>query len=207
VENRNLVEVDFYEATSSPFGLTYGEWTVEWWRWFLKTPKSVNPIVDDSGKFSSVNQPAENVWFLGGKVGDESLSFPKRFCRIPSTRSILFPVINCEANPLEYPELVTEDDLTRKVVSDEDTIIRKVCTVDGKTVPPQRIRSEPPLFKVKIDKDNAYGVVAGGETFAVADGYWVFLNPLPVGKHEICFYGSCEYGRLNSGAEYQVYMH
>lgn len=204
VSNGILEKIDFYSADSCPYGLTYGRWTVEWWRWFLKTPKSTNPILDDSGKFASVNQPNRNVWFLGGKVGDESLSFPKRFCKIPSSYSILFPVINCEANPLECPELTTSKQLREKVESDENTIISKYCKVDGNFVPVQRIKSDPNIFHLKIDRDNAYDVAEGGETFAAADGYWVFLRPLPVGEHEVSFRGSCEYGKLNSGADYQL---
>jgi hypothetical protein len=202
MRNENLEEINFYSADSRPYGLTYGQWTVEWWRWFLSTPKSINPVVDESGEFASVNQPAEDVWFLAGKVANEQLSFPKRFCRIPSSYSILFPVINCEVNRLEFPELTTYSELIRKVESDENTIVHKECMVDGKLVPVQRIKSDPIVFEVKIDKDNAYGVADGGITLAAADGYWVFLRPLPVGKHNIYFRGSCENGRLNSGADY-----
>ena len=34
-------------------------------------------------------------------------NYPARSCRISSTHSILFPVINCEVNFLECPELRT----------------------------------------------------------------------------------------------------
>jgi hypothetical protein len=203
MDKRIADRIDVFEASSRPYGLTYGQWTVEWWRWFLRTPKSINPVLDDSGKFAFVNQPKENVWFLGGKVGNEEPEFPKRFCQIPSSCSILFPVINCEANPLEYPELTT-DGLREKVQSDEDTIIRMDCTVDGNSVPVRRITSDPEIFRIRINQDNAFDVPGGRETFAAAAGYWVFLKPLSNGKHDISFRGSCELGKLNSGADYEV---
>jgi hypothetical protein len=199
-------KVEIYAADSCPYGLTYGQWTVRWWRWFLAIPKSTNPIFDDSGKFASLNQLEKNVWFLGGKVGDERLSFPKRACRIPRSYSILFPVVNCEVNPLEYPQLTSPIELIQRVESDENTIIRKDCTVDGEPVLVQRIKSDPKVFDVKIVEDNPYEVAGGGETSAAADGYWVFLKPLPPGNHRISFRGSCEYGRLNSGADYELYI-
>ena len=196
--------VNFFAADSRPYGLTYGQWTVKWWRWFLSTPKSISAVFDESGKFASVNQPTEHVWFLAGKVANESRDLPNRSCKIPSSRSILFPIINCEVNPLECPELTKDTDLLEYVNTDEDKIVAKHCIVNGKIIPGQRMKSDPEIFEVHIDEDNAYGVPGGGNTFAAADGYWVFLKPLPLGEHTISFRGSCENGKLNSGANYHI---
>lgn len=204
-----MPEIDFMKARnffaigSHPYGISYGRWTVEWWRWFLSIPSRISPASDDSGKYSFVNQPARNVWYLAGKIGDEDKNFPKRFCKIPSSRSILFPVINCEANPLESPDLSTERDLIEHVSTDENSIISKECFLDNKPIPPQRVSADPPIFEIELKEHNPFKV-NGGKTFAAADGYWVFLKPLPRGKHSICFHGSCEYGKLNSGAEYEL---
>ena len=197
-------EISFFPEDSVPFDVTYGHWTVKWWQWALSTPKAISPIIDQSGEFASVNQPAKDVWFLAGKFGNEDRNLPNRFCRIPAGRSILFPVINCEANPLEYPELRTDEALIEHIRSDEDTIISKDCFVNGKRVPVYRVKSDPLIFEVRIDEDNAANVKGGGTARASADGYWVFLKPLRYGEHTISFHGSCENGRLNSGANYRV---
>jgi hypothetical protein len=196
-------EISFFTQDSKPYGETYGHWTVKWWQWFLSTPKSINPIVDGTGEYAYVNQPSKDVWFLAGKLADEDRNLPNRFCRIPTGRSILFPVINCEANPLEYPELRTDQDLIERVKRDEDTIINKECTVNAKRIPAQRVKADPPVFELRINEDNAINV-KGGSTYASADGYWIFLKPLPIGEHIISFQGSCEYGKLNSGANYRL---
>src|SRR5438094_55938 len=135
VDKMTIGEISFFTADSTPYGDTYGHWTVKWWQWFLLTPKSINPAVDRTGKYAYVNQPSTHVWFLAGKVVDEDRNLPNRLCRIPTDRSILFPVINCEANPLEYPELRTAQDLIERVKRDEDTIIKKECSVNGKMIP------------------------------------------------------------------------
>ena len=197
-------EISFFTADSVPYGETYGHWTVKWWQWFLLTPKSVNPVLDRTGKYAYINQPSKHVWFLTGKLADEDRNFPNRSCRIPTDRSILFPVINCEANPLEYPDLRTDYDLTEHVKRDEDTIIEKECSVDSKRIPAQRVKSDPPIFELKINEDNVINIKGGKSTHASADGYWVFLKPLPIGEHTISFQGSCEYGKLNSGANYRL---
>lgn len=170
----------------------------------MSTPKSTNPVIDETGRFASVNQPIELVWFLAGKLGDGSKTIPTRFCRIPKGRSVLFPVINCEANPLEYPDLINESDLIEKVDRDENTIILKECFMDSTPIPPQRVKSDPIVFQLRIHEDNACGVSGGGTIRATADGFWVFLKPLTSGRHIITFRGSCENGRLYSGAYYEI---
>jgi hypothetical protein len=204
LESESSKTIQLFTVDSIPYGLTYGQWTVEWWRWFLSIPAPVNPVLDESGAFASINQPRENVWFLAGKIGDPNKTFPRRFCRIPPSRAILFPVINCEANPLESPELTTERDLIEHVRADENSIILKKCFINGKSATAERIRSDPEIFEVELNQHNVYGVRGGGKTFAAADGYWIFLKPLPTGTYFIRFRGSCENGRLNSGADYKI---
>jgi len=195
--------ISWFSSESYPYGLSYGQWTVKWWQWVLSTPKSYNPLVDESGENATVNQPAEHVWFLAGKLGSEDKRFPLRNCIIPLGRSILFPVINCEANPIEYPDLKTEQDLIDHVTRDENTIVQKTCLLNDRYIPSQRIKSDPLIFKVNLNGDNVYNV-NGGDTVACADGYWIFLKPLPAGEYSLSFRGSCENGRLSSGADYKL---
>ena len=195
--------VNFFTADSVPYGKTYGAWTVQWWRWALSGPKSTSPVLDELGKYAHLNQPSE-VWFLAGKFGDEQKDIPYRKVTVPSRTSLLFPIINCEANAFEYPELRTDEDLLDHVKRDENTIVKKECFVDGEKIPVQRVSSDPPIFDLEIAKDNPLGIMKTGTTRAAADGYWVFLKPLDTGEHRIEFAGACELGRLNSGASYQI---
>jgi hypothetical protein len=145
---------------------------------------------------------------LVGKKADEDRNVPIRYCTVSTKKSILFPVINCESNQLEHPDLITYQDIIDKVKRDEDSIIKKECFLDGKRIPAQRIKSDPMVFELNMVKDNLFDDGREGKTYgrtrASSDGYWVFLKPLPKGKHVISFEGSCEYGRLNSGAIYHL---
>jgi hypothetical protein len=190
----SLGEISFFTADSKPYGKTFGSWTVQWWQWFLLTPKSKHAVI----------QQSNGILFLAGKLADENRNLPSRFCTISTATSTLFPVINCAANPLEHPELKTYQDLIEHVKKDEDSIVKKECFVDGKKIPPQRVKSDPSIFELRINEDNAFNIEGGGTTYASADGYWVFLKPLPIGNHVISFHGSCEYGKLNSGATYCI---
>ena len=197
--------VGFFTASDTPYGKTYGNWTVEWWRWILGIPKRINPVVDMSGKYSTMNQLNRDVLFLAGKLAEKGKSLPERSCKVSGQKAILVPVINCEANPLENPELKSYKDIEQRAKSDEDTIVSYHCHVDGKAVPVHRVRSDPLIFEVRLVEDNLFSV-QGGLTHASADGYWTFLKPLPRGEHTISFQGSCEMGRLHSGAIYKVHI-
>lgn len=197
-------KIRIYDKDSKPYGTTYGSWTVKWWQWALLTPASIGAVSDETGKSWNINQPSANVWFLAGNFGNPSKKFPNRAITLPARRSILLPVINCEANPLEYAELKTNEDLIKKVHHDLDTVVRCDCFINGVRISPVRISSDPKIFPLTIDKDNAFGVKGGGFTHAAADGFWVFLEPLPEGDYTIDFEGSCELGKLNAGAKYKV---
>lgn len=197
-------QVPFFTANDLPYGKTYGYWTVEWWRWILGIPKRVNPVVDLSGEYTTMYQQNRDVFFLAGKLAEEDGILPERSCNVSVQKSILVPVINCEANLLENPELKTENGIVKHVKCDEDTIVRHECYLDGREIPAQRISSHPEVFEVIMVDDNLFDVVGGGTTRASADGYWVFLKPLPRGNHTISFQGSCEMGRLHSGAIYRI---
>jgi len=194
---------ELFDNESKPHSRSYGFWTTRWWVWALSTPKKINPVVDEDGKNWNINQPSSNVWFLAGRFGRADKKYPHRKVSVPNGRSLLFPVLNCEANSLEYPDLTTNEDLINHVIHDVNTVVKKDCYINGVKIEPTRIASDPALFPVNISDDNFFGI-KGGKTTAAADGYWVFLKSLPKGTYSICFEGSCEFGILNAGADYDL---
>jgi hypothetical protein len=200
----NSEQVQLFTDTDEPYGITFGAWTVKWWQWALSINKDISPLIDQSGCHWNIAQPPSDVWFLAGIVGGTQNSFPHRNIKIEFGRSILFPVLNCEANPLEYPDLKTDQDLVRHVVNDVNTVIKKEVFINGKRLTPVRVSSDPTIFKITINQDNAFRITNSGPTQAAADGYWVFLKPLVRGNYNVSFEGSCEFGRLNAGASYEI---
>ena len=53
----------------------------------------------------------------------------------------------------------------------------------------ERYRVESRLFDLTFPENNVFSV-APGNTSAVSDGFWTFLEPLPVGNHDIDFSAS-----------------
>ena len=174
---------------------------MKWWQWFVAIPAKKNPGADETGENAGIDQSHRNVWFLAGTFGGKTV---ERECLVPEDRSILFPVINYEMNTLEKPELKTESELIKHVVADQDDILNLDAVVDGQKIPIYRIRSDPSFFSITAPKDNAVLIPHGGTTRATADGFWVFLKPLPPGEHSIYFSGSCSSGIRNVKANYHI---
>ena len=204
-------QIQFFGDIERPYGLTYGEWTTKWWHWIMPITGEKSPLSDETGEFWNINQPSSNVWFLIGNLAREPLkfkTFPHRKIKMESGRSILFPVLNCMATFLEYSGhpyyLKTHEDLIRHVGNDVNSVVKKNLFINNRMYEPVRISSDPEIFKVTIIEDNAFGIKNSGLTDATADGYWAFLKPLSKGNYAINFEGSCENGRLCSGASYEL---
>lgn len=200
---RNKKHMEYFTLADRPYGKSYGFWTIKWWQWALGSPSFTNPLLDVTGVHSHTNQSGD-IWFLAGKFGNESKDIPRRTCVISGRKGILFPILNCEANSLEYPTLTTENDLTHHVMSDVNSVVLTNCFLDGKSIRPVRVQSDPKIFELIIPKDNPLGLERTGRTQAAADGYWVFLKPMTPGNYSLDFEGSCENGRLHSGANYNI---
>jgi hypothetical protein len=197
-------EVQYFNLEDKPFGQTYGQWTVRWWQWALSMSESISPLVDETGKNAYVNQPAQGVWFLAGTIANEDhIKVTHREVTVPSGRAILFPIINFEANFLEYTHLKTDEELVGYVQKEENKIAKKEVFINEKLVEPKRVISDPEIFPIFVNDDNALRT-KGGMTSASADGYYMFLKPLSKGEYDIRFQAACEAGRLNTAVKYRI---
>jgi hypothetical protein len=200
------MKIEYYNKDSSHAGLTYGQWTVEWWKWALSNPSIRNPVVDQTGKYSAENQP-EHAWFLAGifhvAEENEKKKFPLRQCTMPSDIPILIPILNCAADPMHYPHLEKDEDIIDYVSNQAEMVDKIECYVNGESIHIERVSSEPKIFDLYVHPDfDKFHI--GGNTHASADGYWVFLKPLVKGKYKIKFSGSYENDRFASGATYDI---
>jgi hypothetical protein len=62
---RNTTKFDIsalvFEAGSSPFNLTYADWTAKWWQWAYSIPQGIHPAYDDTGKFCKVRKNLSGI--------------------------------------------------------------------------------------------------------------------------------------------------
>ena len=174
-------ELSVFLPNEKPFGLTYGEWSAEWWKWLLSSPSDSNPSTDKTGQYCTMNQNNSNVWFLAGTSG----GYEERKCSIPEGKAILVSPIEVICTFADYPELKTEDDLRNCAKSDQDAVKDVKLTVDSIPMTNlQNFRVTSSLFNVTLPENNIFGVPSQ-TTEAISDGTFVMLKELPVGHHTI----------------------
>ncbi len=172
-----------FPPNSQPYGLSYGEWTAKWWQWADSIPTENNPQYDETGEdCAQAQNQTSPVWFLAGTQG----GLVERTCTIPAGKAILFPVVN-NVNIRAASE--TDEELLAGAKSSTDSVTTLEASIDGVALQDLwSYRIQSPFFDVTLPDDNVFGI-SGGTYRGVADGYWVFLEPLPPGQHEIRFHG------------------
>jgi hypothetical protein len=176
----NIIAV--FPPDSKPYNLTYSEWTAKWVQWEYSIPQEANPAVDDTGE-NCANSQSGPVWFLAGTFGGAVT----RECTIPSDKGILTPIILGLCDSATEPTLDTEEELRSCAKADQDLVIGKEITVDGVNIGNlDSYRFQSPLFNLTFPENNIAGVPPQTAK-AVSDGFWVLLEPLSPGNHEIHF--------------------
>lgn len=171
-----------FSVQSKPYALSYAEWGVKFWQWFLEIPGDNHPMNDNSGKDCRTNQKDPNVWYLTGAASGTV----ERTCTIPAGKAILVLVAGNECSYAEYPNLKSEAELRECAVSGNEvnTIDASVDGVPIKDIRKYRVQS--PFFNMTYPENNAYGAPAGPSQ-GVSDNFLLFLEPLKAGKHDIEF--------------------
>jgi hypothetical protein len=187
-------------------GKTYEQWSEKWWKWALSIPEPRNPLLDTTGKNSSLGQSG-SVWFLGGTWN--GATGVERTTTVPAGKSLFFPIFNV----LAYAEngILSEQDIgaTKEYI---DNVTVKEVRVDGKklkNLDEFRVRSK--IFTVMLPENNILVLSNGkpapaGPTKSLSDGYWIMLKPLPEGKHTIYIHGGTIYQNNTIESEVTYYL-
>jgi hypothetical protein len=212
-----------FPREAKPFGKTYEEYAALWWQWALAVPKAQNPIFDGA---CDVNQSG-NVFFLAGTTGGTAT----RTCTIPAGKGIFFPILNnvnrhCpEHVNADYTcDFATDDEFLHYCAAwpAENGTRTMTLEIDGVAIDgldEYRAHSETFADTSPVNtnegissacsgpiRENSCGVPVGSPRKSVADGHWVMLHPLPVGKHKIHFAGTDvnEYNTFSLDVTYEI---
>jgi hypothetical protein len=167
-----------FSKDSTPYGSPYNEWVGKWWNWTFSIPKEEHPRDDFTPEKCNANQEGP-VWFLADQLGGRE----ERTCNIPAGKAILIPLLTGECG-YDVPEVKNDEDLRRCAMrGDEYGVIE--ATVDGvKLKNLETYRAQSGFYNSTQVEDNIYDGPSGMYR-AFADGYFVFLEPLPAGKHDV----------------------
>jgi len=176
-----------FERNFHPFCISWEKWAAIWCRWLLSIPKRQNPAIDETGRYCSMNQDNENVWFLTGTFGN--VGRINRKCNVPAGRAIFFPILVKEDSLQEDSDLKTEEDLKKRCLDATNRLVHIEATINGTKVDRlENYRVQSEVFDLTFPEDNIYDM-RPGLTRSVCDGYWLFVKPLPAGRHYIYFRG------------------
>jgi hypothetical protein len=173
-----------FALDSKPYGSTYGQWAANWWNWITSIPEENNPVGDETGEKCAIGQKGP-VWFLPGTAGGKL----ERSCTIPAGKALFMVILDAECSKTEFPKLNTEEEF-RKCTRDLNEGATLSATVDGvKLKDLEKYRVESPMFNMTFPSNNIFGQKAG-PTIAKSDGWYVILEPLSPGTHNVSFAGS-----------------
>jgi hypothetical protein len=167
------------------FGLTLGEWQAAWVQWFFSIPGSIHPQNDKTGLRMGIGQHLP-VWFLPPGWGGQQTTVV-----VPAGYTLFVP-----AGPggvtFHPPGERTEDQLReeRQAEAGLEHLTVLELSVDGVSIPDlKRYRTTTSVFPLVPPPGNLFGfAVKEGKDqrlAAIADGYYLLLPPLPVGKHVV----------------------
>jgi len=211
-----LVAAAPLQAGGDPQGKgKYGNLTAQWWQWVYAQPTvdqdgtNTNPLLDSTGAYAAAGQeygsgPAGKYFFLAGTVGANA----ERTVTVPADKGLFFPVINFEADNAvpanEDGSLVHKSVPELRAMAAEfvDATTSKYARLDGQDL--EILRVESPTFAYTLPaQDSLYAYYTAQGWCAcdepqyqgtikpvVSDGYWVYVPPLPRGKHTLEFGGS-----------------
>jgi len=167
-----------------PYGLTYGEWGAQWWRWAYSFPSAQFPPLQSGEVDCSLGQSG-SVWFLAGASTSTTVT---RSVTIPAETALFFPLVNTiwVTYPTDPPMTIQE---IRDALTFANSLITDVsCEVDGVPVKsPLNYAEQSAVFSVTLPANNIYGIDAGTSAPCVDEGFYLLLAPLARGEHTIHF--------------------
>lgn len=195
------LQINILPIDSNPFGLSYGDWIIQWWQWISSIPKDNNPAFDWTGDKVNVNQNNPDVLFLCQTY--EGVEFtPSRRNVITKGRSIFMPIINWIS--IMDHDGDSDEELLEIARNKMDVIGPLEITINGITIntglEKQRVLS--PFFEIDLPKNNIFGTTPGKRR-SISDGYWIFLPPI----HEnlnLSSFSSCSSGVTRIKVNYEL---
>lgn len=171
-------------------GKSLAEWGASWWRWHYGLETTTHPALDLTGERCSVGQGG-SVFFLPGTFE----AFGNRTCRVPAGKHIFFPIVATAYDNAGIPrnEHVSPTELQRGVDDYVDSVVTLELVVNGTTwalsdLGPYRVSATS--FEYDLPSSSNLLQYMGyldeaGRVESFHGGYYIMLDPLPVGSHRV----------------------
>jgi hypothetical protein len=180
----NLVKADnvnpiLYSTDSSPYGVPYKIWTEKFWQWKFNLPEPKNPLRTYTPENCQNGQQGP-VWFLAELLTGKQ----ERTCTMPAGKSIFLPILTGQCD-MSDKSLHNDQELRQCAVEGQDygTIAASIDGLPVRNLESYRISSG--FFNLNVPANNIFNESPAGVYRAFVDGWFLFLQPLPPGTHNI----------------------
>ncbi len=182
--------VNIFPPGSKPYGLTFAEHQKNFWKWILEIPANESPVNDRTGEKCANGQSNTNssVFYLSMNIGGIS----ERTCKVPVGKGLLIPVMQVEWSDKEAPGASVEE-LHKSAKKDQDSVnslYLKIGDNEYKYKDLIKYRTQTDVFDVVFPDNGIFGVIEGGISKVVADGFYIITEPLIKGNYSIHFKSS-----------------
>lgn len=177
--------VNIFPPESKPYGLTFAEHQKHFWKWILSIPANESPVNDRTGEKCTNGQSNSNssVFYLSMNTGGIS----ERTCKVPVGKGLFIPVMQVEYSDKEAPKS-SVDDLRKAAKKDQDSVNSLYLKIGDKEYKYEdliKYRTQTDVFEVVFPDNGIFGVIEGGVSKAVGDGFYIITEPLTKGTYPI----------------------
>ena len=179
-----------YAVDESPFGINYSTWIQRWLNWSAGISNTEHPR-DYADRTCNVSQTWKEVWFLPDTLNGNIV----RECEVPHGKAIFIPITTGWQSVAESEEFKgkplneIKNSLIKGASYCDDYNVVRSAEIDGQKV--QGLEGNSPyrtnttqLFNLTYGENNIYDVKPQTSP-AFAEGWFLFLKPLPQGDHAI----------------------
>jgi hypothetical protein len=177
-----------YSFDDRPYGKSWSEWTISWWKWRLPLSSS-NDL--------QFHRYDHNVIFLPYSF----VEYNENDLIMPAGKDLFFPTITAINSDREDKGMKTDQDLIQWSKEDIGKVTKREVTLNGQRLESIPVCSEP--FNAEYPTCNRWNVTPGPSR-AICSGYWTFIRGLSAGKYEIHTLGSCLAGKIKREGYYSL---
>ena len=158
------------------FDHTQVDWSEAYLQWIAAFPRDASPVSDGSGALCAAKQDGD-VWFLAASNGGAPV---ERKCSVPSGKTLFVPLaVTVERSGNKEPDCAS---MAHIAAGNLAQVADLSMTIDGFSVFNLERYRQPTgdCFALGLRQ-----VPRSAAKTAVADGWYVMLQPLPAGAHTI----------------------
>ena len=187
---KGSTSANIFPVGSTPYGLPYPKHIENFWKWILSIQAKDNPINDPTGEKCTTGQSNTNssLFYLAFNNGGAS----ERTCKVPVGKGLFIPVMQVELTEKDVPG-ATIQELKLSAKTDQDSVNSLYLKIGDKEYnfeDLRKYRTDTDGFDVNYADNGIFGIVEGGPTKAVADGYYIMTDPLQQGNYTVHYRSS-----------------